>query len=95
MKDFKAMMQGKGSAPTGSVILLTRDGDGTLGILYEDKTGHVEDFGRLRDERIARLVWLGYLGGKTVSSEAARKGVVDGILDVVSRPIGSVETKVS
>jgi hypothetical protein len=95
MKDFKAMMQGKGSAPTGSVILLTRDGDGTLGVLYQDKKGKIEDFGTLRDERIARLMWLGYLGGKTVSSEGARQGVVDGIIEVVSRPLGSVETKVS
>lgn len=95
MKDFKGLMQGKGSAPTGSVLILTRDGNGTLGLIYQDKKGNVENFGTVRDERIARLLWLVYLGGKNVSSEAARQGVVDGIIDVVSRPIGSVETKVT
>lgn len=94
MKDFKALMQGKGSAPTGSVLILTRDGDGSLGLMYQDKKGKVEAFGILKDERIARLLWLVYLGGKNVSSEAARQGVVKGIIDVVSRPLGSVETKV-
>ncbi|TLD36566.1 chalcone-flavanone isomerase [Venturia nashicola] len=94
MKEFKALMQGKGSAPTGSVLLLTRDGDGSLGLMYQDKTGKIENFGTLRDERIARLLWLVYLGGKNVSSEPARQGVVEGIIDVVSRPLGSVETKV-
>jgi hypothetical protein len=95
MKDFKALMAGKGKAPTGSVILLTRDADGTLGLLYQDKKGSLEDFGSLKDERIARLVWLGYLGGKNVSSEGARKGVVEGVMELVERPIGSVETMVA
>ena len=94
MKDFKALMAGKGKAPTGSVILLTRDGDGTLTLFYQDKKGAIENFGSLKDERIARLVWLGYLGGKNVSSEGARKGVVEGVMELVERPIGSVETKV-
>lgn len=94
MKDFKALMQGKGSAPTGSVLVLTRDGDGSLGLIYQDKKGKVENFGTLKDDRIARLLWLVYLGGKNVSSEAARQGVVEGIIDIVSRPLGSVETKV-
>lgn len=94
MKDFKALMAGKGKAPTGSVILLVRDGDGALTLFYQDKKGAIENFGSLKDERIARLVWLGYLGGKNVSSEGARKGVVEGVMELVERPIGSVETKV-
>jgi hypothetical protein len=95
MRNFKDLMQGKGKAPTGSIILLTRDADGTLGVLYQGKDGKVEDFGSLKDERIARLVWLGYLGGKNVSSEPARRGIVEGVMELVERPIGSVETKVS
>jgi len=95
MRDFKSLLVGKGKAPTGSVVLLTRDGEGTLGVLFQSTDGKLEDFGELNDERIARLIWLGYLGGKSVSSESARKGVVDGIMELVERPIGSVETKVS
>lgn len=95
MKNFKELMAGKGKAPTGSVLLLTRDSDGTLGLLYQEKSGKLEDFGKLKDERIARLIWLGYLGGKNVSSEGARNGIVHGVLDLVERPIGSVEAMVS
>ena len=96
MSEFKAIFGGKGRAPKGSVLLITRDGNGTLGVLFQEKEGKGEalDFGHVADERIARLIWLGYLGGKNVSSEAARKGVVNGIMELVERPIGSVETKV-
>lgn len=96
MRDFKALMAGKGRAPTGSIVLLKRDADGALEVLFQNKedAGGIESFGKLADERIARLVWLGYLGGKNVSSEPARKSVVEGIMELVERPIGSVETKV-
>ncbi|KAL8743466.1 MAG: hypothetical protein Q9190_004182 [Brigantiaea leucoxantha] len=50
--------------------------------------------GGLEDERISRLVWLGYLAGGNVASEDARKSVVDGVMEVVGRPIGTVETRV-
>jgi hypothetical protein len=95
LKDFKTVLSGKGKAPTGSVLLLARDGDGSMSVLFQETDGKVSNFGTIADERIARLIWLGYLGGKNVSSEAARKGVVDGIMELVGRPIGSVETKVS
>jgi len=96
MREFKAVFGGKGRAPKGSVLLVTRGADGTLGVLFQEKEGKGEalDFGHIADERIARLIWLGYLGGKNVSSEAARRGIVDGIMELVERPIGSVETKV-
>ena len=47
------------------------------------ENGEMVDMGGVGDERIARLVWLGYLGGKNVSSESARKGVVDGLVHLV------------
>lgn len=94
MKDFKELMSGKGKAPKGSILLLTRDTDGTLGLMYQEKVGKLEDFGKLKDERIARLIWSLYLGGKNVSSEGARKAIVDGVMELVERPIGSVETMV-
>ena len=97
MREFKALFGGKGRAPKGSVVLLKRDGDGKLNVLFQEKDGQREviDFGVIGDERIARLIWLGYLAGKNVSSEGARKGIVDGIMELVERPIGSIETKVS
>ncbi|KAI4212387.1 MAG: hypothetical protein LQ351_004957 [Letrouitia transgressa] len=54
----------------------------------------IKYLGGLEDERISRLVWLGYLAGKNVASEEARASVVDGVMGVVSRPIGTVETRV-
>lgn len=50
--------------------------------------------GGVNDERISRLVWMGYLAGGKVASEGARKSVVDGVMELVERPIGTVETQV-
>lgn len=101
MKDFKALFGGRGKAPKGSVLTLTRDENGTLSAVYEteSKTNGAENaprevMGKIRDERISRLVWLGYLGGKAVSSEEARKNVVQGVMELVERPVGTVGTQV-
>jgi hypothetical protein len=37
---------------------------------------------------------LNYLAGKTVSSEGARQSVVDGVMGIVERPVGTVVLKV-
>ncbi|KAF2785838.1 hypothetical protein K505DRAFT_330760 [Melanomma pulvis-pyrius CBS 109.77] len=98
MKDFKGLFQGRGKAPKGSVILLTRDSQGVLGALYQplkaskgEDAGKVSRLGEVKDERVSRLVWLLYLGGQNVSSEEARKSVVDGCISIVERPVGTVE----
>lgn len=89
MKAFQALLSGRGKAPKGSTILLTRDERGRLGVVY-DHAGVKEVLGGLEDERVARQVWLGYLGGKNVSSEGARKSVVEGVGELVARPMGTV-----
>ncbi|KAF2758041.1 hypothetical protein EJ05DRAFT_538294 [Pseudovirgaria hyperparasitica] len=96
MREFKQIFQGRGKAPKGSIILLTRDGRGILDVLYQKNPagGEVERIGRLEDERISRLLWLLYLGGKKPSSEEARKDVVSGVMAMVERPVGTVETQV-
>jgi Chalcone isomerase like len=94
MRNFTSLFGGKGKAPKGTVVVLTREGNGKLGVLYQDKITNAEQFGTVDDERIARLIWLGYLGGKSVSSEDARKHVVDGIIELVERPIGTVAAKI-
>ena len=50
--------------------------------------------GRVDDERVSRLVWLGYISGENPASEEARKSVVEGVIDIVERPIGTIETQV-
>jgi Chalcone isomerase like len=95
MKEFQNLFQGKGKAPKGSIMFLTRDIQGGLEILYqtENKT-EPESLGQVKDERIARLIWLGYLGGKNVSSEPARKSIVDGVIELVERPVGTAATRI-
>ena len=88
-----------GKAPKGSILIMARDQDGTMDMLYQPKPDgsrrqEMEKLGSIADERISRLIWLGYLGGDKVSSEAARKGVVEGCVGFAGRPVGSVETRV-
>ncbi|KAF1832886.1 hypothetical protein BDW02DRAFT_570586 [Decorospora gaudefroyi] len=102
MKEFKNLFQGKGKAPKGSVIILTRNKSGTLGALYQpivkgekqEQMGKSSWLGEVKDERVGRLVWLLYLGGENVSSEPARRSIVDGCIDIVERPVGTLETMV-
>ncbi|KAF1935078.1 hypothetical protein EJ02DRAFT_150528 [Clathrospora elynae] len=103
MKEFRNLFQGKGKAPKGSVIILTRNKNGTLGALYQplvqgerkqEKMGPSSWLGEVKDERVGRLVWLLYLGGQNVSSEPARQSIVDGCIDIVERPVGTLETMV-
>ncbi|KAJ4983633.1 chalcone-flavanone isomerase [Stagonosporopsis vannaccii] len=99
MKDFKAVFTGKGKAPKGSVILLTRDKTGALGAIYQpivhkdgkETMGQPTTLGRVADPRVSRLVWLLYLAGQNVSSEDARRNIVDGCIAITERPVGTVE----
>lgn len=96
---FKGIFQG-GKAPKGSILLMCRDADGALDVLFQPKPDGkdgekgIERLGSVSDERIGRLIWLGYLAGEKVSSEAARKGVVEGCVGFAGRPVGSAETMV-
>jgi hypothetical protein len=95
VKDFSALFGGKGKAPKGSAILLRRDGNGKLDMMHQAPDGQITHLGSVDDERISRLIWLGYLGGKNVSSEAARKEIIDGIMALVERPVGTAAAKVT
>ena len=96
---FKGIFSG-GKAPKASILIMLRDQNGTMDVLFQpkpDDSGRkdMEKLGSIQDERISRLIWMGYLGGDKVSSEAARKGVVDGLSTFAGRPVGSVETRVT
>ncbi|KAF2260892.1 hypothetical protein CC78DRAFT_536068 [Lojkania enalia] len=99
MKEFKDLFQGRGKAPKGSIVLMTRDKDGVLGLYHQpitktnkgEKQGEMVCLGEVRDPRVGKLVWQLYLGGKNVSSESARRDVVDGCMQLVERPVGTVE----
>ncbi|KAF1967165.1 hypothetical protein BU23DRAFT_559603 [Bimuria novae-zelandiae CBS 107.79] len=102
MKEFKALFQGRGKAPKGSVLVLTRGRDGELGALYQplvntnkgEKMGETIKLGSVKDERVSKLVWQLYLSGQNVSSEDARKNIVNGCIEITERPVGTVEGRV-
>ncbi|KAF2502859.1 hypothetical protein BU16DRAFT_498718 [Lophium mytilinum] len=102
MRAFRSLFAGRGKAAKGSVIIFTRDAEGVFRALYQSqpqdqnvrkgkKDGEFVHLGEVKDERVSRLVWELYLGGKNVSSEEARKSVVEGCINLVERPVGSVE----
>ena len=109
VNDFKALLGGRGSVGKGRVMLLGRGDRGDLRVWVEEgaasagegeqnmriaKGDRMELLGRVDDERLSRLVWLGYLAGPKVASEAARQSVVEGVVEVVERPSGTLETQV-
>lgn len=97
MNDFKGLFGGgqRKSVPKGQTLLLVRNAQGQLDALFHPEAKKPARFlGRVQDERISRLVWLNYLAGKNVSSEGARQSVVDGIMGIVERPVGTVVQKV-
>ena len=97
LNDFKAVFGGghRKNVPKGQTLILRRDAHGALDALFQSAPAEPMQFmGRVTDERISRLVWLNYLAGKTVSSEGARKNIVDGLMTIVERPVGTVVQRV-
>ena len=93
INQFKALFN-RGTVPKGKELLLSRDKQGKLAAWYDDGKTGAQRLGQVLDERISRGLWLNYLGGKTVASEAARKSIVDGVMEFVERPVGTVATQV-
>lgn len=92
--DFRGLFN-RGSVPKRKELLLLRDGQGRLRVVYDDgRNGGRQLLGTVEDERISRALWLNYLAGKKVASEPARKSIVEGIMEFVERPIGTVATQV-
>jgi hypothetical protein len=96
LNDFKTAFGGtaRRKLQKGEVLTLTRDSRGSMGVYSEDKTGARVKMGEVADERVGRLLWLNYLAGAAVSSEPARQSVIDGVLEFVERPVGTVATQV-
>lgn len=96
MKDFKAMFN-RGSVPKKKEMLLCRNESGALAITYDSSSGKEpqrEVLGTIADERLSQLLWLNYLAGSKVASEPARKNIVEGVMEFVERPVGTVATQV-
>ncbi|KAL2754178.1 hypothetical protein ACRALDRAFT_2109005 [Sodiomyces alcalophilus JCM 7366] len=94
MREFRGMFT-RGKVPKQGEMILCRDAKGRLDVLYDDGSGKGRQLlGRVDDERVSRLLWLNYLAGSKVASEEARKNIVDGVMEFVERPIGTVASQV-
>lgn len=84
----------RGSVPKGTQLILSRGKKGNLEVWYHgndhgDDVNGIDKLGELWDERVSRVVWLGYLAGKGVACEGAREGIVASVLKFVERPSGA------
>lgn len=96
VNEFKTFFSGapRKNLPKGEILLLGRDSKGRLSAWYEDPKGDRTRFGQIEDERLSRAMWLQYLSGSNPSSESARKNIVEGIMEYVARPVGTVISQV-
>jgi len=93
VNQLKALFR-KGSVPKRKELLMARDQNGVLAIWYDDGKNGPQRLGEVQDERISRSLWLNYLAGKKVASETARASIVDGVMEFMERPVGTVATQV-
>ena len=100
MKQFRQVFN-HGKVPAKKELLLIRDGEGKLSVVYdggsnkkEGKPAGKQLLGTVADERVSRALWLNWLAGKKVASEPARKSIVEGVMEFVERPIGTVAAQV-
>ncbi|KAK4153063.1 chalcone-flavanone isomerase-domain-containing protein [Chaetomidium leptoderma] len=100
MRQFRAVFN-RGSVPKRKEMVLVRDETGRMSIAYDGGANKKEGrpagrqlIGVVEDERVSRALWLNYLAGKKVASEPARKSIVEGIMEFVERPVGTVASQV-
>ncbi|KAK0735336.1 chalcone-flavanone isomerase-domain-containing protein [Apiosordaria backusii] len=95
VKQFRAVFN-RGKVPKGKELILARDDKGHLSIAFDagKKSGGRQLIGVVEDERVSRALWLNYLAGKQVASEPARRSIVEGIMEFVERPVGTVASMV-
>lgn len=93
MAEFRSLFN-RGKVPKKREMLLVRDKEGRLTITFDDGKAGMGTIGRVSEERVSRLLWLNYLAGSKVASEPARKNIVEGIMEFVERPVGTVATQV-
>ncbi|KAJ4423316.1 hypothetical protein N0V82_002044 [Gnomoniopsis sp. IMI 355080] len=94
MKEFKRIFT-RGKVPKQKELLMLRDREGRLTMVFDDgKSTGRQLLGTVDDERISRALWMNYLGGKKVASEEAKKNIVNGVMEFVERPVGTVAAQV-
>ncbi|ERT00598.1 uncharacterized protein SPSK_07667 [Sporothrix schenckii 1099-18] len=94
MREFRQIFN-RGKAKKGRELMLVRGSDGKLSVIFDDgRSMGRQLLGTVGDERLSRALWLNYLGGANVASEAARQSIANGMIEFVERPIGTVAAQV-
>ncbi|KAL1887270.1 hypothetical protein Sste5346_010328 [Sporothrix stenoceras] len=94
IKGFRHIFN-RGKAKKGRELLILRGSDGALNVIFDDgRSMGRQLLGCVNDERVSRALWLNYLGGANVASEAARQSIANGMIEFVERPIGTVAAQV-
>ncbi|WYZ46770.1 hypothetical protein EsH8_IX_000995 [Colletotrichum jinshuiense] len=94
VKEFRRVFN-RGKLPKGRELLLCRDDKGALEVVFDDgRSFGRQTIGAVQDERVSRLLWLNWLAGSKVASEPARQSIIDGIMEFVERPVGTVAAQV-
>ncbi|KAI9155051.1 Altered inheritance of mitochondria protein 18 [Paramyrothecium foliicola] len=99
VRDLKSIMN-RGSLKKRAELLLCRDDRGKLTVLFDPSgkgsgTGDRRELlGSVDDDRLSRLLWLNWLAGSKVASEKARENIIEGVMEFVERPVGTVATQV-
>ncbi|OHF03875.1 chalcone-flavanone isomerase [Colletotrichum orchidophilum] len=94
MKEFKRLFN-RGKVQKNKELLLCRDEKGELEVVFDDgKSVGRQSVGKVQDERVSRLLWLNWLAGSKVASPPARESIIDGVMEFVERPVGTVAAQV-
>ncbi|KAK6218615.1 chalcone-flavanone isomerase [Colletotrichum tabaci] len=94
MKEFNRLFS-RGKVQKEKELLLCRDEKGALEVVFDDgRSFGRQTIGKVQDERVSRLLWLNWLAGRSVASEPARQSIIDGVMEFVERPVGTVATQV-
>ncbi|CAK7262854.1 hypothetical protein SEPCBS119000_000198 [Sporothrix epigloea] len=94
MQEFKHLFR-RGKAKKGRELLLVRGANGAFSLVFDDgRSVGRELLGSVSDERLSRSLWMNYVAGGSVASEAARQSIADGLVEFVERPVGTVAAQV-
>jgi hypothetical protein len=92
MVQFRAIFN-RGKIPSHKELIMSRDASGALEVLYGED-GKRKLLGRVEDERVSRLLWLNWLAGSNVASAEAQASIINGVMEFVERPVGTVAAQV-
>jgi chalcone isomerase-like protein len=92
MVQFRAIFN-RGKIPSHKELIMSRDASGALEVLYGEE-GKRKSLGRVEDERVSRLLWLNWLAGSNVASAEAQASIINGVMEFVERPVGTVAAQV-